>query len=181
MEVCSRLVLYQFTYSAVASSTSARVLQAPPGSFLLDQLGLVQADRGFHQRVVQRVPDGADRGVDAGLDQVGGEGEAGVHLGPVRRDADARRACGLGRAGRRCLRQRPGGNDHRAVQDRVHPGRVTVPHRSIATLADLEEVTSAWVHWYNTQRPMHRLWRTPPAEAAAGYYHQAAARPGRAA
>ena len=43
MEVCSRLVLYQFTYSAVASSTSARVLQAPPGSFLLDQLDCLRA------------------------------------------------------------------------------------------------------------------------------------------
>jgi putative transposase len=51
----------------------------------------------------------------------------------------------------------------------------------IATLADLEEVTSAWVHWYNTQRLMHRLGRRPPAEAEAGYYQQAAARPGRAA
>ncbi len=51
----------------------------------------------------------------------------------------------------------------------------------IATLADLEEVTSAWVHWYNTQRLMHRLGRRPPAEAEAGYYQQAAAHPGRAA
>jgi putative transposase len=51
----------------------------------------------------------------------------------------------------------------------------------IATLADLEEVTSAWVHWYNTQRLMHRLGRRPPAEAEAGYYQQAAAGPGRAA
>lgn len=41
---------------------------------LLNQLGLVQADRGFHQRV----PDGADRGVDPGLDQVGGKGKRGV-------------------------------------------------------------------------------------------------------
>src|SRR5258706_8987059 len=51
----------------------------------------------------------------------------------------------------------------------------------IATLADLEEVTSAWVHWYNTQRLMHRLGRRPPAEAEAGDHQQAAARPGRAA
>lgn len=40
----------------------------------------------------------------------------------------------------------------------------------IATLADLENITSAWVHWYNTQRLMHRLGRRPPAEAEAGYY-----------
>ena len=43
----------------------------------------------------------------------------------------------------------------------------------IRTLADLEEVTSAWVHWYNTARLMHRLGRRPPAEAEAGYYQQA--------
>jgi putative transposase len=40
----------------------------------------------------------------------------------------------------------------------------------IATLADLEEITSAWVHWYNTTRLMHRLGRRPPAEAEADYY-----------
>lgn len=43
----------------------------------------------------------------------------------------------------------------------------------IRTLADLEEITSAWVHWYNTARLMHRLGRRPPAEAEAGYYQQA--------
>jgi putative transposase len=51
----------------------------------------------------------------------------------------------------------------------------------IATLADLEECTSAWVHWYNTQRLMHRLGRRPPAEAEAEYYQQAACSQGRAA
>jgi putative transposase len=51
----------------------------------------------------------------------------------------------------------------------------------IAALADLEEVTSAWVHWYNTQRLMHRLGRRPPAEAEAGYYQRAAAGQGRVA
>jgi hypothetical protein len=30
-----------------------------------DDLGLVQADGRLHERVVQRVTDGADRGVDA--------------------------------------------------------------------------------------------------------------------
>jgi hypothetical protein len=50
----------------------------------------------------------------------------------------------------------------------------------IATLADLEECTSAWVHWYNTQRLMHRLGRRPPAEAEAEHY-QAVTVPGRAA
>jgi putative transposase len=43
----------------------------------------------------------------------------------------------------------------------------------IRTLADLEEITSAWVHWYNTARLMHRLGRRPPAEAEAGDYQQA--------
>jgi putative transposase len=40
----------------------------------------------------------------------------------------------------------------------------------LRTLADLEDITSAWVHWYNTSRLMHRLGRRPPAEAEAGYY-----------
>jgi len=40
----------------------------------------------------------------------------------------------------------------------------------IRTLANLEEVTSAWVHWYNTERLMHRLARRPPAEAEARYW-----------
>ncbi len=40
----------------------------------------------------------------------------------------------------------------------------------LSTLADLEEITSAWVHWYNTSRLMHRLRRRPPAEAEAEYY-----------
>jgi transposase InsO family protein len=40
----------------------------------------------------------------------------------------------------------------------------------VRTLGDLEEITSAWVHWYNTSRLMHRLGRRPPAEAEAGYY-----------
>jgi putative transposase len=40
----------------------------------------------------------------------------------------------------------------------------------LATLADLEEVTSAWVYWYNNQRLMHRLSRIPPVEAESRYY-----------
>jgi len=42
----------------------------------------------------------------------------------------------------------------------------------IRTLADLENVTSAWVHWYNTARLMHRLGRRPPAEVEAEYYQR---------
>jgi putative transposase len=51
----------------------------------------------------------------------------------------------------------------------------------IASLAGLEEATSAWVHWYNTQRLMHRLGRRPPAEAEAEYHQQATAAQGRVA
>ena len=46
------------------------------------------------------------------------------------------------------------------------------PFRSgpIDTLSDLENMTSAWVSWYNETRLMHRLGRRPPAEAEAEYY-----------
>ena len=46
------------------------------------------------------------------------------------------------------------------------------PFRSgpIDTLADLENMTSAWVGWYNQCRLMHRLGRRPPADAEAEYY-----------
>jgi transposase InsO family protein len=50
-------------------------------------------------------------------------------------------------------------------------------HGPIRTLADLEDITSAWVHWYNTRRLMHRLGRIPPAEAEAAYYATDAATP----
>ena len=39
-------------------------------------------------------------------------------------------------------------------------------------LSDVEAITAAWVHWYNTTRLMHRLDRRPPAEAEADYYAQ---------
>ena len=54
------------------------------------------------------------------------------------------------------------------------------PFRSgpLESLADLEEITSAWVHWYNTRRLMHRLGRRPPTEAEAEYYdHHRAGHP----
>jgi hypothetical protein len=75
MALCSRLVLNQSTYSAVASPTPARLRQGLRG---FDELGLVEADRGFHQCVVAGVADGADGGADPGFDQVRGEREAGV-------------------------------------------------------------------------------------------------------
>jgi transposase InsO family protein len=40
----------------------------------------------------------------------------------------------------------------------------------IRTLTDLEDITSAWVSWYNTRRLMHRLARRPPAEIEAEYF-----------
>jgi transposase InsO family protein len=49
----------------------------------------------------------------------------------------------------------------------------------LETLADVEKITSEWVHWYNASRLMHRLGRRPPVEAEAEYYH--ARRPGHPA
>jgi putative transposase len=43
-------------------------------------------------------------------------------------------------------------------------------HGPLRTLDDVEDITAAWVHWYNTSRLMHRLGRRPPAEAEADYY-----------
>ena len=40
----------------------------------------------------------------------------------------------------------------------------------LRSLGDIEKITSAWVHWYNTARLMHRLGLRPPAEADAGYW-----------
>ena len=37
-------------------------------------------------------------------------------------------------------------------------------------LADVEMLTTDWVHWYNTDRLMHRLGRIPPIEYEAIYY-----------
>ena len=41
---------------------------------------------------------------------------------------------------------------------------------SLATLGDVEKITSSWVHWYNTGRLMHRTGLRPPAEADARYW-----------
>ena len=45
----------------------------------------------------------------------------------------------------------------------------------LATLGDVEKITSAWVHWYNNDRLMHRTGLRPPAEADQRYW--AARRP----
>jgi putative transposase len=44
----------------------------------------------------------------------------------------------------------------------------------LQTVADVEALTAAWVHWYNQQRLMHRLGRRPPSEAEAEYHRQQA-------
>jgi putative transposase len=53
----------------------------------------------------------------------------------------------------------------------IRPGS---PFRTgpLRTLADVEEATSAWVHWYNEHRLMHRLGRIPPVEAEQNHYAQ---------
>ena len=54
-------------------------------------------------------------------------------------------------------------------------------HGPLDRLSDLEMITAAWVHWYNTSRLMHRLGKRPPAEAEAEYYdHHRAGHPAQA-
>jgi putative transposase len=50
--------------------------------------------------------------------------------------------------------------------------RADSPFRTgpLERLSDVEQITAAWVHWYNTSRLMHRLGRRPPAEHEADYY-----------
>jgi putative transposase len=50
-------------------------------------------------------------------------------------------------------------------------------HTGLATTGQVEAATAAWVHWYNTDRLMHRLNRRPPAEAHAEHYAQHADQP----
>jgi len=40
----------------------------------------------------------------------------------------------------------------------------------LTRLADVEQITADWVHWYNNQRLMHRLDRRPPVEYEADYH-----------
>lgn len=49
----------------------------------------------------------------------------------------------------------------------------------LETRADVEQITSEWVHWYNTERLMHRLGRRPPAEAEEEYWSNTRLLPGR--
>jgi putative transposase len=50
--------------------------------------------------------------------------------------------------------------------------RTDSPFRTgpLNTAGDVEQVTAAWVDWYNINRLMHRLGRRPPAEYEADYY-----------
>ncbi len=50
--------------------------------------------------------------------------------------------------------------------------RADSPFRTgpLATVADVEQATAAWVHWYNNHRLMHRLGRIPPAEHENKHY-----------
>ena len=47
-------------------------------------------------------------------------------------------------------------------------------------LADVELLTAEWVHWYNTDRLMHRLGRIPPVEYEAIHYATKTAQTGAA-
>ncbi len=47
-------------------------------------------------------------------------------------------------------------------------------------LADVELLTAEWVHWYNTDRLMHRLGRIPPIEYEAIHYATNTAQTGAA-
>lgn len=40
----------------------------------------------------------------------------------------------------------------------------------LGLLADVEQITADWVHWYNERRLMHRLDLRPPVEYEANYY-----------
>ena len=96
-----------------------------------------------------------------------------VHLGPVRPGPAAGRADALGRHGRGCPGQRAGGDDDRAVQDRVHPARITVPGRAHPTAGgpggDHQRLGALVQH-----RPADApAGPRPPAEAEAEYYQQA--------
>jgi hypothetical protein len=42
----------------------------------------------------------------------------------------------------------------------------------LSSLGDVEEITAAWVHGYNTNRLMHRLDRRPPAEYETATMHR---------
>jgi putative transposase len=45
-------------------------------------------------------------------------------------------------------------------------------HQGLHSIGDVEVATSAWVHWYNTSRLMHRLGRRPPLEAEDQHYRE---------
>ena len=98
--------------------------------------------------------------------------DAGSHTPPCVRRHSPRPTSALDRHRRGRLRQRPGRDHDRPLQDRVHPGRSPFNPDGFTTLSRRRTATAAWVHWFNTSRLMHRLGRRPPAEAEAEYYAQ---------
>ena len=62
------------------------------------------------------------------------------------------------------LRQRPGRDDQRAVQDRADQGP-----RPLAVLDEVEIATAEWVDWFNHRRLFEYCGDIPPAETEAHY------------
>jgi transposase InsO family protein len=93
-----------------------------------------------------------------------------VHQRALHRDINARRADARDRHRRR--RSRYALAETTIGLYKTECVRDGSPFRDgpLESLADVEQITSAWVCWYNTSRLMHRLGRRPPAEAEAGYY-----------
>ena len=100
------------------------------------------------------VPDNTIHHSDAGSQYTS------VHFGETLPCRDA----ALDRHRRRRLRQCPGRDHDRALQDRMHPRRLTVPPTGRWRGSATSRVTADWVHWYNTSRLMHRLGRAHPSK-----------------
>ena len=105
------MVLYQWTQAAVSRSSSARPVKV---GCSVDQLRFIQSHGRFHQRVVQRVPDAADRAGDARLVQGLGERDRRVLTASVRVMHQTR--CGETELGRTA-------GEQRLLQDRRHQRR----------------------------------------------------------
>lgn len=78
---------------------------------------------------------------------------------PLHRPAGTGRGGHLGGVQRGQLRQRPGGDDHRAVQGRVDP-----PPRPMAQRGPGRGGHAWWVGWFNNRRLYGPLGDIPPAE-----------------
>ena len=109
-----------------------------------------------------RRPPGPARGADPSLRR-----RQPIHLYPVQRASSAGRHPTLHRQHRRCVR--PDGDDHRPIQDRMHPHR-RLPRPAYKTLADVEYATAGWVDWYNNRRLHGSIGMVPPAEHEQAHY-----------